>query len=111
MTLIYPIFGAILAFGSAVYGDGRRARKGDDPVSETIDSAASFVSDAFSGKARRDSEALDKLEKLKNLRDTGVLSEEEYEKMKIELLELENPRVHKNPGAGFCIRPIKRNRN
>ena len=64
-----------------------QASTGADPISETIDSAADFVSGAFSGKPRRDPDALKKLEQLKNLRDSGVLSEEEYEKMKADLME------------------------
>ena len=87
LTLLYPIFAAILAFGNAAYGDGSQAQKGADPISETIDSAAEFVSDAFSGKPRRDPDALKKLEQLKNLRDSGVLSEEEYQKMREDLIE------------------------
>jgi len=87
LVLLYPIFGSILAFGKAVYGDGKQEKKGTDPISETIDSAASFVSDAFSGKTRRDPDVLDKLEKLKSLRDSGVLTEDEYQKMKDELKE------------------------
>ena len=86
LALLYPIFALILAFGKATYEDGRFAKKGDDPISETIDSAASFVTDAFSGIKRRDPEALEKLEKLKNLRDSGVLSEDEYQKMKEDLM-------------------------
>ena len=88
LALVYPIFGLLLAFGNYTYGDGSRATKGSDPISETIDSAANFVSDAFAGKAsKRDPDALDKLEKLKKLRDSGVLSEEEYQKMKADLKE------------------------
>ena len=87
LTLLHPIFGCILGFGKAVYGDGSQEEKGTDPISETIDSAAGFVSGAFSGKPRRDPDALKKLEQLKNLRDSGVLSEEEYEKMKADLME------------------------
>ena len=85
LALLYPVFGAILAFGNAVYGDGSQAQKGDDPISETIESAANFVSNAFSGK-KNDPEALKKLEHLKKMRDDGILSDEEYEKMKKELL-------------------------
>ena len=87
LTLLYPVFGCILGFGNAVYGDGAQANHGTDPISETIDSAANFVSGAFSGKPRRDPEALNKLEQLKNLRDSGVLSEEEYQKMKADLMD------------------------
>lgn len=87
LTLLYPIFACILGFGNFVYGDGTQEDHGTDPISETIDSAANFVSDAFSGKPRRDPEALKKLEQLKNLKDSGVLSEEEYEKMKADLME------------------------
>jgi len=86
LTLLNPIFGCILGFGRAVYGDGTREEKGTDPISETLDSAANFVSDTFSGKPRRDPDALKKLEQLKNLRDSGVLSEEEYQKMKADLM-------------------------
>ena len=87
LLFLYPVFACILAFGNAVYGDGSYAVNGTDPISETIDSAATFVSDAFSGKPRRDPEALKKLEQLKNLRDMGALSEEEYEKLKADLMD------------------------
>ena len=56
-------------------------------ISETINSDAGFVSDAFSGKTRRNRDALKKLEQLKILRDSGVLTEEEYQKMKDDLKE------------------------
>lgn len=87
MTLLAPIFNCILAFGNAVYGDGSYANYGSDSISETIDSATDFVSDAFSGKPRRDPDALRKLEQLKNLRDNGVVSEEEYEKLRADLMD------------------------
>lgn len=87
LTLLNPIFMCILAFGNAVYSDGSGAQTGTDPISETIDSAANFVSDAFSGRPRKDPDALKKLEQLKQLRDSGVLSEKEYEKMKADLME------------------------
>ena len=86
MVFFYPIFGAILAFGNAVYGDGRQATKGDDPISETIDSAVDFVSNAFSG-SKKDPDALNKLEQLKKMHDDGILSDEEYEKMKKDLMD------------------------
>ncbi len=87
LVLLYPIFALILAFGKAVYGDGSHQTESDDPISETIDSAASFISDTVNGKNRRDPEALNKLEQLKKMRDDGILSDEEYEKMKDELMD------------------------
>ena len=89
LTLLFPIFACILAFGKAIYRDGSQETSGDDPISETINSAAAFVSNAVAGagKPRRDPDALKKLEQLKNLKDSGVLSEEEYEKMKADLME------------------------
>jgi len=87
LVFLYPIFASILAFGNAIYEDGSRAQNGSDPISETIDTATGFVSDAFSGKPRKDPEALKKLEQLKTLLDSGVLSEEEYNKLKADLLE------------------------
>ena len=86
LVFIYPVFGAILAFSDAVYGDGTKAQKGDDPVSETINSAKEFVSDTFSGK-KKDPEALNKLEQLKRMHDDGILSDEEYEKMRKDLMD------------------------
>jgi hypothetical protein len=86
LVFLFPIFGAILAFGKAVFRDGSYEKRGDDPISETIDSAAGFVSNAFNGTPKRDPDALEKLEKLKNLHDSGVLSDEEYQKMKEELM-------------------------
>ena len=86
LVFIYPVFGAILAFSNAVYGDGSKAQKSDDPISETIDSAAEFVTNTFSG-AKKDPEALNKLEQLKRMHDDGILSDEEYEKMKKDLMD------------------------
>ena len=86
LVFLYPIFGAILAFGNAVYEDGRKATKGTDPISETIHSAADYVSNAFSG-TKKDPEALKKLEQLKKMHDDGILSDEEYEKMKKDLMD------------------------
>ena len=87
LVFLNLIFSCILAFGNCVYGDGSQACTGTDPISETIDSAASFVSNAFSGKPRRDPEALKKLEQLKSLLDSGAITQEEYEKMKADLME------------------------
>ena len=50
LTLLFPVFGSILAFGNSVYGDGSKATKSDDPITETINSAANFVADQFSKK-------------------------------------------------------------
>ena len=86
LVFIYPVFGAILAFSDAVYGDGTKAQKGDDPVSETINSAKEFVSNTVSGK-KKDPEALNKLEQLKRMHDDGILSDEEYEKMRKDLMD------------------------
>lgn len=87
LVLLSPIFLCILAFGSYVYGDGSQVVNAADPISETIDSAASFVNDAVSGKNRRDPDAAQKLEQLKSLYDSGILTEEEYQKKRSELLE------------------------
>lgn len=86
LVFLYPIFAPILAFGNAVYGDGRKAQQGDDPISETIHSAADFVSNAFNSP-KKDPEALNKLEHLKKMHDDGILSDEEYEKMKKDLMD------------------------
>ena len=86
LALVYPVFAAILAFGNAVFDDGSQAVKGDDPISETISSAADFVSNAFNGQ-KKDPEALNKLEQLKKMHDDGILSDEEYEKMKKDLMD------------------------
>ena len=86
LVFLYPVFGAILAFGDAVYGDGRKMQKSNDPISETIDSAVEFVSNTVSGK-KKDPEVLSKLEQLKRMRDDGILSAEEYEKMRKDLMD------------------------
>ena len=86
LVLLYPIFALILGFGKAVCGDGSRQTASDDPISETIDTAAEFVSNAFSGK-KKDPDALNKLEQLKRMHDDGILSDEEYEKMKKDLMD------------------------
>lgn len=87
LTLLNPVFSIILGFGKFIYEDGSQEESGSDPISETIDSASNFVSGAFSGKPRRDPDALNKLEQLQKLRDAGVLSEEEYQKMKADLMD------------------------
>ena len=87
LVFLNLIFSCILAFGKCVYGDGSQASVGTDPISETIDSAAGFVSDTLSGKPRRDPDALNKLEQLKTLLDNGVITQEEYEKMKADLMK------------------------
>lgn len=76
------LFLLILAFGDAQYGSGAQANTSEDFVSKTSDKAREFVS-----TPRKDGHALDKLEKLGELREKGILTEEEYLAKKDELLK------------------------
>ena len=80
-VLLEMVFAPILAFGSAVYGDGGRAVHGDDPISRTLDS----ISGAASGQSGN--EEIEKLRELDEMRKNGIITDEEFEAKKAELLK------------------------
>jgi len=84
MMLLPFIFGLILAFGDAEYGDGSCANTRPDFVSEVADRTRSAVSGFAGGK--KEESVTEMLSKLAELRDRGVLSEEEFQEKKQELL-------------------------
>ena len=73
------IFLPMLGFGNAQYGDGSRANTESDFVSNAVEGAA--------GAMRKDDAALEKLAQLNELKNNGVLTEEEYLAKKEELLK------------------------
>ena len=78
MIFLPFIFHVILAFDSnAVYLDGKHANKTPD----FIDKIVSVPS--FSGTQES---SLDKIEKLSKMKDEGILTQEEFDKKKAELL-------------------------
>jgi len=79
------IFFPILGFGDAVYKDGSKANTGDDFVTETFDKAKGLAEDVKNNAKNGD--PLDKINKLKEMKDNGTITEEEYEAKKAELLK------------------------
>jgi hypothetical protein len=82
LALLAPIFWCILAFSDAYYLDGSQEVQGDDVISQTINS---FQNAAASPK--KDENALEKLKELNELLDQGVITEEEFNAKKEELLK------------------------
>lgn len=89
LTLLNPIFSLLLGFGSAVYGDGSAAVYGDDAISRELDHIAGKVSGTDRGASDDGMTASDaerKLRELDQLRRDGILSDEEFEQKKREIL-------------------------
>lgn len=88
--LFFPfIFQIILAFDSnAYYGDGSMANNTPDVLSRAVDKTKQITASASATvqKPQRDENALAKIEKLSELREKGIISEEEYNEKKSELL-------------------------
>ena len=88
LTLLPIVFVPMLGFGSAVYGDGSQAAPSEDPISRVLDDVTEKVSAAGTEpKPRRDEQAMEKLKDLAALHEAGVLTDEEFEQKKKELLE------------------------
>lgn len=87
--LFFPfIFQIILAFdNNAQYGDGSRANTTPDVFTRAVDKTKELSGSVSVQRPRRDDNALDKIEKLAELRDKGLISDEEYNTKKAELLE------------------------
>ncbi len=88
MVFLPFIFQVILALdNNAYYGDGSMANTTPDAISSVVNKAANFTTTAVAQKPQRDDNALDKLAKLAELKEKGIISEEEFEAKKAELLE------------------------
>ncbi len=85
MAFFPYIFYAILGFSkNAVYGDGSQANTSQDFVSNAFDKASDAVSDMGIGK---DDQAIEKIKELQALKEQGIITEEEFETKKAELLK------------------------
>ena len=74
----------VLGFGSAQYGDGSKANTTTDFVSQIADKASSVATGHAAPK--RDENALEKMEKLAKMKEDGIITEEEFNEKKSELL-------------------------
>ncbi len=86
LALLSPIFMPVLAFGDYVYKDGTKANTSDDFISRSINNAGETIKDAAT-KMGKDPDAINKLKELEQLRQDGVITEEEFLKKKEELLK------------------------
>lgn len=95
LTLLSVVFVPLTGFGSAVWGDGTQAAWSDDVISRTLDD----ISDKMNGtgpaageqehrasQEREDREVLRMLRELEELRQAGVLTDEEFAAKKAVLL-------------------------
>ena len=86
LALLFYVFYPVLAFGSYVYEGGTRANNNDDFLSRSLHNAGETFKDAAS-KVGKDPNAIEKLKELEKLRQEGVITEEEFERKKEELLK------------------------
>jgi len=86
MLFLPFIFLAMLGFGDAQYGDGSMANTEDDFVSNIVSATASKTKD-FAASKDESGQAMKKLEQLNDLKEKGILTEEEYAAKKEELLK------------------------
>ena len=82
LALLPFIFGLILGFGDAQYGDGSKANTSSDFISDAVSKTMGAAS-----APRRDDQALEKIAQLNELWERGVISEEEYNAKKDDLLK------------------------
>lgn len=91
MTLLPFVFYLILALDNSIqYKDGYMANTDPDALTKVFDKTKEFTASASASvqKPRRDENALEKLEKLSELKEKGIISEEEFNEKKAELLKL-----------------------
>ena len=87
MLFLPFIFQLILAFDpSAQYGDGSRANNAPDFLTEAVDKTKAIAASVSEQVPRHDDNALTKIEKLSELKEKGIISEEEFNEKKAELM-------------------------
>lgn len=87
MLFLPFIFQIILAFdNTAQYGDGSSANTAPDVLTRAVDKTRELATTTSTQKSQRDDNALEKIEKLAELKEKGIISEEEYNEKKAELL-------------------------
>ena len=79
-VVCYPLLG----FGDAVYKDGSFARTGDNPVSRGLENLSDHASRAKDSSRAND--AIERIRQLDDLRKSGIITDEEFERKKTELL-------------------------
>jgi len=86
MLFLPFIFQLILALdANAYFGDGSKANMTPDVISNAVDKTIEYAGGA-PARTQRDENALDKIAKLAELRDRGIISEAEFNEKKAELL-------------------------
>lgn len=88
MIFLPFIFQLILAFDdTAQYRDGSMANTAPDALTKVADKTKELTASAAAYKpVRKDENALEKIEKLSELKARGIISEEEFNEKKAELL-------------------------
>ena len=88
LTLLSFVFTLLLAFGDAVYKDGSYGKVGGDVISQGLENVSEkFSGGDTNGSVQKDPNAIGKIKELSALHDAGVLSDEEFEEKKTELLK------------------------
>lgn len=88
MIFLPFIFQLILAFDeNAQYRDGSKANTTPDALTRVTDKTKQITTSAASYKqVKRDENALEKIEKLSELKEKGIISDEEFNEKKADLL-------------------------
>lgn len=84
MLFLPFIFQLILAFSDTKYKDGSMENSTQDFVSKTVEKTKEMASGSIYLK---DNNAIEKIEKLAELKDKGIITEEEYNEKRSELLK------------------------
>lgn len=89
LVFLNTIFICILGFGDAQYLDGSHAIQSNDAVSNVLDNIGNSVSNNqnAASQARSSENALETLKELSKLHQEGILTDEEFNQKKTELLQ------------------------